>query len=100
MFLYNITIGIDKNAEEEWLQWMQDVMIPLIMETGYFKEAKTFKVLHDQSEETTSYSFQFFAPSIKHVVTYLDIEAPAIMKELQSRYRDRHVAFQTLLEEI
>jgi hypothetical protein len=100
MFLYNITIGIDKNAEEEWLQWMQDVMIPLIMETGYFKESKIFKVLHDQSEESTSYSFQFFAPSIKHVVNYLDIEAPAIMKELQSRYRDRHVAFQTLLEEI
>ena len=100
MFLYNITVGIDQSAEEEWLQWMQDIMIPLIMDTGYFNEVKTFKVLHDQNEGTTSYSFQFFAPTIKHVVNYLDIEAPAIMRELQSRYKDRHVAFQTLLEEL
>jgi hypothetical protein len=100
MFLYNVTIGIDKGVEEEWLQWMTDHHIPRVMETGYFLDSKVYKVIHDQNEESTSYSFQFFAPSIKHVVTYLDLEAPAIMDELMKRYRNRHVAFQTLLEEM
>ena len=100
MFLYNVTIGIDVGVEEEWLQWMTDHHIPRVMATGYFSDSKVYKVLHDQNDESTSYSFQFFAPSIKHVVTYLDLEAPAIMEELRKKYRDRHVAFQTLLEEI
>lgn len=100
MFLYNITIGIDKAVEEEWLQWMIDDHVPRVMSTGYFTESKMYKVLHDQNDESTSYSFQFFAPSIKHVVNYLDLEAPAIMEDLKKRFRDRHVAFQTLLEEV
>jgi hypothetical protein len=100
MFLYNITIGIDKIVEEEWLRWMVADHIPRVMATGYFIESKMYKVLHDQNDESTSYSFQFFAPSIKHVVNYLDLEAPAIMEDLKKRFRDRHVAFQTLLEEV
>lgn len=100
MFLYNVTIGIDKIAEANWLQWAKDFFIPKVMDTGYFLESKMYKVLHDQPEDTTSYSIQFFAPSIKHVVDYLDRAAPEIMKELQREFKDRHVAFQTLLEEV
>jgi hypothetical protein len=100
MMLYNVTIGIDKAVEAEWLTWMRDHHIPAVMATGYFYDYKMYKVLHDQGEETTSYSVQFFAPSIKNVVAYLELSAPVIMNELKTEFRDRHVAFQTLLEEV
>ena len=100
MLLYNVTVGIDKTVEAEWLIWVRDHHIPAVLATGYFVDCKMYKVLHDQGEDTTSYSVQFFAESINEVATYLDTAAPAIMEAMRAAFRDRHVAFQTLLEEI
>ena len=36
MFLYNVTVGIDKDAEQEWLQWIKAEHIPEIMRTEMF----------------------------------------------------------------
>lgn len=100
MMLYNVTIAIDKPEETRWLIWMRDRHIPAVMNTGYFSSCKMYKVLHEQAENSVSYSVQFFAPDIKNVIAYLETAAPAIMEELRFEFNDRHVAFQTLLEEI
>lgn len=100
MMLYNVTIAIDKPEEARWLIWMRDRHIPAVLNTGYFTDFKMYKVLQDQGDDSTSYSLQFFATSIKNVIVYLETAAPAIMQELQLEFKDQHVAFQTLLEEI
>jgi hypothetical protein len=99
MLLYNITIGVDKEIETEWLQWIKINHIPAVMKTGLFIQSGLFKVLHDQDEETVSYSIQYFAKDIKDVTSYLDSFAPKIMEAHRKRFANRHVAFQTLLEE-
>jgi hypothetical protein len=100
MLLYNVTVGIDKSLESEWLIWMRNEHIPAVLGTGYFQDCKMYKVLHDQGEDTTSYSVQFFAKGIEEVLAYLEQAAPAIMEKLRAKYKDRHVVFQTLLEEV
>jgi Domain of unknown function (DUF4286) len=100
MFLYNVTIGIDKDVEQEMLVWMKAEHIPKIMETGMFVEFKMYKVLHDQDDGGVSYSVQFFAHTINHVTTYFDKFAPIFLDQLRTRFRDKHVAFMTLLEEV
>jgi hypothetical protein len=100
MFLYNVTIGIDKDVEKEWLAWMKAEHIPKIMETGMFVEFRFYKVLHDQDDSSVSYSIQYFAHTINHVTTYFDKFAPTFLEQLRTRFRDKHVAFMTLLEEV
>jgi hypothetical protein len=100
MFLYNVTIGIDKDVELEWLAWMKEEHIPKIMETGMFAEFKIYKVLHDQDDGGVSYSVQYFAHTINHINTYFDNYAPTFLEQLRTRFRDKHVAFMTLLEEV
>jgi len=100
MFLYNVTIGIDKDVELEWLQWMKENYIPKVMESGMFVEYKIYKVLHDQEEGSVSYSFQYFAHTINHVTHYFEKFAPQVLEQLRTRFRDKHVAFMTLLEEV
>lgn len=100
MFLYNVTVGIDKDVEQEWLQWIKSEHIPKVMSTGLFIENKIYKVLHDQGEGTVSYSIQYFAKTIDHVTLYFDKYAPALLNEQRTRFRDKHVAFMTLLEEL
>ena len=50
MFLYNVTVGIDKDVEFEWLEWMRTDHIPKVIATGLFKTSKIYKVLHDQDD--------------------------------------------------
>lgn len=100
MLLYNITVGIDKDVELEWLEWMKSRHIPEVLRTGMFVGSKIYKVLHDQDEGTISYSIQYFAESIDQVQEYLEVFAPKLVEEHRVRFLNRHVAFQTLLEEV
>lgn len=100
MFLFNNTVGIDKVVEEEWLVWMRNEHIPEIMSCGLFSSVKFYKVLHDNPDETVSYSVQFFTDSIDKIQHYLDRFAPQHVAELHKKFKDRHVAFRTLLQEI
>lgn len=100
MYLYNITIGIDKSSEKEWLSYMRETYIPQVMATGMFTDARIFRVLHDNEDNTTSYSIQYLTPSIDKVEEYLETHSRAIVEAHRIRFRDKHVAFMTLLEEI
>lgn len=99
MFLYNITVGIDRDAEHEWVRWMKGEYIPRVMRTQLFTGYKMYKVLHDDEESSVSYSIQYFARSLTDVTTFFD-KYPALIDEHRNRYHNRHVAFMTLLEEV
>ncbi len=99
MVLYNVTVGIDSAVEEEWLQWMKDVHIPEVMATGMFERYDLYKVLSHEGEGA-SYSVQYIAENMDKIDRYLTQFAPDLMKAHMERFRDRHVAFRTLLERI
>lgn len=100
MLLYNVTVGIDRDSETEWLHYMREEHIKAVLDTGLFVSHKLYKVLHEQEDGTISYSVQYFAKSIEDVQQYLETFAPALIEEHRKRFHNRHVAFRTLLEEI
>ena len=100
MLLYNVTVGIDKECEAEWLQYMRESHIKSVLDTGLFVSHKLYKILHDQDEGTISYSIQYFAKTIEDVQQYLETFAPALIEEHRKKFHNRHVAFRTLLEEV
>ena len=100
MLLYNVTFGIDKSIESEWITWMKENYIPSIMNTGLFIEYRMYKVLTHDDETSVSYSVQCFAKNIEDVLNYLNNFAPHITEIHREKFKDRHVAFNTLLEEI
>ena len=100
MLLYNVTVGVDKDAEEEWLQYMREKHIKDVLNTGLFVEYKMYKVLHDDDGGTISYSVQYFARTIEDVQQYLEVFAPRLIEEHRRRFQNRHVAFMTLLDEV
>lgn len=100
MLLYNITVGIDKEIEEEWKVWIREVYLAAVMKTELFIEYKIYKVLTHDDEASASYSIQLFSASIENVVLYLEKYAPLVVEEQRQRFPNRHVVFNTLLEEI
>ena len=100
MVLYNVTVNIESVVEDEWLHWIKSIHIPKVMATGMFVESKIFKLLHDEGDGSATYSVQFFAASVKQVNEYLETYAPALVQAHMERYKNKHVAFRTLMEEV
>jgi hypothetical protein len=100
MYLYNVTVGIDQDVEQEWLDWMKNEHIPDVLNTGMFVGHRMYKVLHDNEDGTTSYSVQYFSESLEKISHYLENLAPSLIEKHKQKYGGRHVAFRTLLEEI
>lgn len=97
MLLYNVTIIIEDAAQEEWLQWMQDIHIPAVMETGKFVSNRLLKVV-DSPNEGVTFCVQYIAESLAEYEDYQLNHAPALQAELQTKFENRFVAFRTLME--
>jgi S-adenosylmethionine:tRNA-ribosyltransferase-isomerase (queuine synthetase) len=100
MLLYNVTIGIDKEIEKEWLAWIKMHYLPTIAATGFFSDSKVYRIITHDDENSVSYSIQFFADRIENVVQYLDQHTGTIIETHRQKFKDRHVVFNTLLEEV
>ncbi len=97
MIIYNVTVNIDDSVHDEWLDWMKNNHIPAVMETGYFLENKICKVLVDE-ESGTTYSIQYTCANLADLSEYQEKQAPRLQREHAERYKDKFVAFRTLLE--
>ncbi len=97
MIIYNVTINIENDVREEWLQWMKESHIPDVMQTGYFLEHKICKVLVDE-EQGTTYSIQYTSKNMEDLQEYQRLHAPRLQKEHTDKFPNKFVAFRTLLE--
>ena len=99
MILYNVTINVDLEVHDEWLEWMKEVHIPDVMATGLFEESKIFRI-HTGEDEENTYSIQYFCKSIDDYETYQKEHAPRLQQEHSEKYKDKFTAFRTILEEV
>ncbi|QDW26747.1 DUF4286 family protein [Pedobacter sp. KBS0701] len=97
MLLYNVTLILEDAAAEEWLQWMQDVHIPEVMATGLFVSNRLLKVV-DSPNEGITYCTQYVAETLDQYNKYQEEFAPALQAELNERFKNRFVAYRSLME--
>ena len=101
MVLYNVTVNIDDDVEQDWIAWMKDEHIPEVMQTGYFMEYRIMRMLSESPDETgKTYAIQYMADSLAKLETYLEKSAPKLQKQSIIRYGTKMAAFRTVLEEI
>ena len=100
MFIYNVTVSISKENESEWIQWMKQVHIPHVLDTGLFTGYKFYKVLSHDDPSTGSYCTMYGVEVLDNFVKYLNESAPALRKEMDDKFGGKYAAFRTLLEEI
>ncbi|MBN7809747.1 DUF4286 family protein [Algoriphagus sp. H41] len=100
MILYNITINVTPDIEEDFISWMRDTHIPEVLSTGIFSEHKFFRLLHESEDGSTNYCIQYFTNSMEQMMEYEKKHAALLRAKTQERYRDKAVAFRTLLESI
>ena len=98
MLLYNVTVKINRDTEQEWLEWMKQRHIPDVMSTGQFTNSHICKLLDQPDEDDSTYVIQYGCESRQKFDYYLENFATALRNEHNARYKDRFVAFRTLME--
>jgi hypothetical protein len=100
MLLYNVTVNIEKDVEEEWVIWMKDIHIPDVLDTGIFVENRFYRILHDAEEGSVNYSVQYFTDSMEKLMEYQKKFAPKLQQDTKERFGEKLIAFRTLLETV
>lgn len=95
--VYNITTAVSEDIREEWLEWMQDVQIPKVLETGLFTSARLMRV-HAFEKDALTYSVQYLTDSRANYEQYQREFAPAIDARHTKRFGDGATTFATVLE--
>jgi len=98
MIIYNVTVKIDTDVHDDWLQWMKEVHIPDVMQTGLFSSNQMAKVLGQEENDGITYAIQYTCADMQTLEDYSAKHAPKLQAEHTERYKDKFVAFRTLLQ--
>ncbi len=96
MYIYNVTVNIEKQVHQDWLKWMKEVHIPDVLATGMFIDNRLCQVMVDE-EQGITYSIQYRVKDLDTLKLYQQMYAPKLQAEHMNRYRDKFVAFRTIL---
>lgn len=97
MIIYSVTVKIEKESEENWIKYMRKDHIPNVMATGCFMEYRFSRLMMDDPEGT-NYSIQYLCQDMDTLQRYQDQHAPVLQKEHTEKFKDKFVAFRSLLE--
>ena len=100
MIVYSVTINIEESIHKDWLLWMKTKHIPDVMATNLFDSHRFLRILSKSNdEEGFTYNIQYVCPDMNSFELYQEKHAMTMQKEHTDRYKDKFVAFRTLLEE-
>jgi len=101
MIIYSVTIYINKDVEKEWLEWMKNIHISEVMNTGYFNSYKIYKVIVPaHSPDETAYCIQYDCKSMNDYNEYMGKHASRLQREHTVKFQNKIKAARALMEEI
>jgi len=100
MFIYSVTIAINKEAEKEWLEWMKNKHIPDVLNTGCFTDYNIFQVYSAFSEDLSTYNIQYSFNTVEDFEKYQKEFAQKLQKEHKDKFEGKFVATRTILRKL
>lgn len=101
MILYNVTVTIDPQVEQEWIAWMKEVYIPEVMKTECFEEHKFLRLKTERPDiDGNTYAIQYFASDEDQIKFYMENYAMKLGRFHAEHFGTSAASFSTLLEEV
>ena len=95
MIIYNVTLSIRPEIEQEVLIWLKEIHIPEVMRTNLFLENHVFKIIEDPTERThNSYAVQY------KLEEYNEKHASRLREKTKEKFGENVLSFRTFLEKI
>lgn len=98
MFIYNVTIKVHHAIQDEWLSWLREEHIPLVLKTGCFTGATIMRLLEVDDTEGPTYAVQYQAESKALYNQYIEQFAATMRRESFEKWGDQFIAFRSVMQ--
>lgn len=98
MIIYNVTVKVEPDIHDDWLEWMRDIHIHDVMNSGIFVKQQMCKIISPDEADGVTYAIQYTCRTVEDFDRYMLDFAPALQAKHNDRYKDKFVAFRTLME--
>ncbi len=98
MYIYNVTINIENEIHDKWIEWMQKKHIPEMLATGKFSKAKMTRVVIEEEMGGITYSVQYTTDSKETLDRYYKEDADIMRRKGNALFKGKFVAFRTELD--
>ena len=99
MIIYNVTVSVEESVQNEWLNWMKTEHIPEVMACGVFTKAQINRVIV-QTDSDSTFAITYTCSSMKELHQYQIKFAPELQKKHDKNFKEKAIAFRTLMEVI
>lgn len=100
MYIYNVTFSVEKEIIEEFIAFVKSEFIPLSLECDGFSRPVLARVSHDLDPKTSNFALQFSADTVEDINLWYEDRGSGLFSRVMSRWGQRAVYFQTVLETI
>lgn len=100
MIVYNVSLKVLNDYCAEWVAWMQAEHIPAVMSHGCFTSYQFYRLLDQDETEGQTYVVQYYAATMEDYIMYRDQYAKPLQTETALRFKDKFVAFRTLMQSL
>ncbi len=98
LYISNETFKVDWSIHEDWLEWVNDILIPAINESSNTQWVQLVKLLDLDEGDGPTYALQTGLASKSDYNRFAEIEMPPLMQGAHSRWGQRFLGFRTLME--
>ncbi|PHX75064.1 MAG: hypothetical protein CK547_00305 [Chitinophagaceae bacterium] len=100
MILYNITSNVAHEVIDEWLSWLNNILIPEIMEVGVFNDFKFFQLLDIDETDGKTYTIQFFCDNEQACREFISEAGPAFIRKSELMWGNSVYNFRSILKSV
>lgn len=96
MIVFNVTTIIEESIQAEYVNFMQQEHIPLVMATGAFTSSNLFLLTEPENEGIT-YCAQYITDSEEKLLNYRNNHSPKLQEHFKNKFDGKCVAFRSVL---
>lgn len=100
LILYNTTIKVDHDINEDFLTWIQDEHFPEVLSSGMVTEVAKYCLLGVDSEDGMTYSLQYRLQDLGTYNEFIVVIDSKFKKALPERYGLKQVSFSSVLQKV
>lgn len=97
MYIYNVTINIQEDVHDKWLEWMRTEHIPEMLATKKFTRTLMTRVMVNEEMGGYTYSVQYTCINKEILQKYYEEDAEKLRSSSKA-FDGKFVAFRTELE--
>lgn len=98
MIIYNVTSKVSNPVTELWLQWMKDVHIPQMKETGCFTNAIILHLIEADDTDGKTFAVQFHSESRGLYNRYINTFADGMRKKSVEKWGEQVISFRSVMQ--